>query len=826
MIPEKDIEKLSELYLHGGISDAELVLLNRVLQDDSQARTRFLELTKLECALHDHFRGNAPILLESPAAHSRADHRQGGWSRSRFAWPLAAAACALLGFLIGHWKAKPDDRGFYKSASAVSANQTAGHRAQPSHPAPGHHEGGQLMDSAVGPLAGSGDFDKVSADKSGWSRVWLDDLGVAHFKQEVGTPQVNRSVTEGDLVVAGVKYSRGIGTHAESGAVYEIPSGTLDFTAMGGISDDVLGQEWHGKKAGCLFKVIGDNVVLWESGLMRAGDKAKQVKVSLQGIHEMRLVVEDGPDGNAFDHANWMDARFTCMADAPEARAWTEDRSSFILTPTPGPAPRINGATVVGGTPGKPFLFRIPTTGTRPIEFRAKGLPEGIVLDRETGILRGTVPAEGTYKVTVHAHNQDGEDERELRIVSGDTLALTPPMGWNSWYCWSESISAEKVRNAAQALVSQGLADHGWTYVNIDDCWQGERGGPLNAIQGNARFEDIKGLCEAVHREGLKVGIYSTPWIGSYAGFVGGSSMSANGRSPELHVAPEDRSQPAQVYGRYPNFHNLNLDRVGEYWLCDEDAKQWSDWGIDFVKYDWKPNDVPTSRRLEEGLRRSGRDMILSLSNDTPFGNAVGISKMANLWRTGGDIHDDWASILRNGFDKTQWIPFAGPGHWNDPDMLQVGMAGVPNNYVRTLKPSRLTPDEQYSHVSLWSLLSAPLLISCDVESMDAFTLNLLTNDEVIAVNQDALGKSAAPVGGNKEIWLKELEDGSYALGVFNLEGGKRRIEVTWDQLGLPAGLWQVRDLWRQKELGEERSGFSTEVESHGVTLVSLRKMP
>jgi len=589
--------------------------------------------------------------------------------------------------------------------------------------------------------------------------------------------------------------------------------------------DDVVGKEWQGKKAGCFFKVLGDGKVLWESGLIKAGDKGKHLRVTLEGVHEMRLVVNAGPDGNTYDHANWMDAGFIYKVDAPTSKVWTLDYSSFILTPQSGPAPRINGAKVIGGTPGKAFLFRIPTTGKRPMEFRAEGLPKGIVLDSEKGILQGVVPDKGDYKVMLHARNKHGQASRVLKIVSGDTLSLTPPMGWNSWYCWSESVSAEKVKNVAQALVDQGLADHGWTYVNIDDCWQGERGGRFNAIQGNAKFKDMKGLCADIHSHGLKIGIYSTPWMGSYAGFIGGTSMNDSGRSDDLHVAPEKRIQPMQVYGRYPNVHKLKLDQVGAHWFCDQDAKQWAEWGIDFVKYDWKPNDIPTTARLFKGIKESGRDIVFSLSNDTPFPNAKGISELSNLWRTGGDIHDRWGAILRNGFNKAQWAPYARPGHWNDPDMLQVGMVGVPNNYVRTLKPTRLTPHEQYSHVSLWCLLSAPLLISCDVESMDAFTLNLLTNDEVIAVGQDALGKSAVPVNGNKELWLKPLEDGSFALGVFNLADEKRKMKVDWDTLGLPPGSWAMRDLWRQKDLGKNDSGFVTELEPHAVTLISLKKV-
>lgn len=656
------------------------------------------------------------------------------------------------------------------------------------------------------------------------SHVWLDDLGVSHFKQDWGKPQKNKSVIGLDLVIGGVKYQRGIGTHANSRAVYMIHDKTINFMSAVGVSDSEIGKSDKGKKSGCHFKVVGDGKILWESGFMSAGDKAKHVDVPLAGVQELRLVVDAGVDGNSHDHANWVNAKFTCQAKQPTPKVWTPDYAAHILTPKSGPAPKINGAKVVGGTPRKPFIFRIPTTGKRPIEFRAERLPQGIELDHKTGILRGTVPSKkGEYQITIYAKNEYGQTKRELRIVSGDTLALTPPMGWNSWYCWSESISAEKVKNVAQAFVDKGLADHGWTYVNIDDCWQGDRGGPLNAIQGNARFADMKGLCENVHSHGLKIGIYSTPWMGSYAGFIGGTSLNNTGRSPELYVAPEKRVQPTQVYGRCPNVIKLGLNRVGEHWFCDRDAKQWAEWGFDYVKYDWKPNDVPTTKRLLSDLQQSGRDIVYSLSNDTPFSDAKELSELANLWRTGGDIHDRWSSILKNGFKKPQWIPYTRPGHWCDPDMLQVGMFGVPNQFVRKLKPTRLTPDEQYSHVSLWSLLSAPLLISCDVETMDDFTLSLLSNSEVIDVNQDPLGNSAVPVNGSRELWLKQLEDGSYALGVFNLGNEKRKITVTWKQLGLANKLWQVRDLWRQKNLGEFPEEFSVEVNSHGVVLVSLR---
>ena len=803
------INDLIEKLLANDMSEAEKVLLNDILKNDRWARDVYLERMRLETELQEHYAGSTSIFLNAQNTESRVVFHP--WKK--YLYPVTMAACVMLGFLLAQFFLG-GDRGANRDGRSAQAQENILDQADE-------------MDDGIGPIAGSGHFknEEVPGDKD-IKQIWLDELGALHFKEGWGDTLVNASVSNGELTVAGVKYQRGIGTHAESEAIYKLADGTLSFCALVGISDSVLGKEWKGQKAGCMFRVVGDGKDLWKSGLMRAGDRAKMVRVSLKGIKELRLIVDKGPDEITFDHANWMDASFSYLGAPPEPRPWVVNYSSFVLTPQSGPSPRINGAKVVGGRPDNPFLFRIPTTGERPMTFQAEGLPKGIELDPENGILSGKVPAKGDYQISLHAKNKHGQAKRTLKLVAGDTVSLTPPMGWNSWYCWSESISAKKVENIAQALVDTGLADHGWTYVNIDDCWQGRRGGPLNAIQGNSRFPDMKGLCDTVHSHGLKIGIYSTPWISSYAGFVGGSSPNPSGVSPELHIDPKDRHQMAQVYGRWPSVNKLKLDRVGKYWFCDQDAKQWAEWGIDYVKYDWHPNDIPTTARILDGLQNSGRDIVCSLSNNTPFKNAAGISRLANLWRTGGDIHDDWNSILRNGFHKAQWAPYSRPGHWNDPDVLQIGSFGRPNKYVKVLVPTRLNPHEQYSQMSLWCLMAAPLFLGCDVENMSEFTRSLLTNDEVIAINQDPLGKSARPVNGNKELWLKPLEDGSYALGIFNLGSLKRQISVEWKQLGLPDGNWMVRDLWRQQELGLHRTSFSTGVESHGVRLIRLIQKP
>lgn len=497
---------------------------------------------------------------------------------------------------------------------------------------------------------------------------------------------------------------------------------------------------------------------------------------------------------------------------------------AFILTPPPSPKPRINGAKVFGARPGAPFLFKVPATGRKPLVYSANGLPSGLKIDRKSGIISGKVASKGTYKARLEVSNTLGRATRDFRIEIGDQICLTPPMGWNSWYCHSEAISEKAIRDTARAFVEKGLVDHGWSYVNIDDCWQGVRGGKYNAIQPNERFNDMKGMCDYIHSLGLKAGIYSTPWMGTYAGFIGGSAPNKAGDYSK-HYMPEDkRLQTHQFFGTYPGTLKKKLNRVGE-WFFDRDAKQWADWGFDYVKIDWKPNDVPTAKRVYEDLQKSNRDIVLSLSNAAPFKNVEGLAKYSNCWRTTGDIHDSWGSISGIGFRQGKWQPHTAPGQWNDPDMLQIGMRGKAGRQNKKFKPSRLTPDEQFTQVSLWTILSAPLLLSCDIEALDKFTLSLLTNDEVLEVNQDPAGNPAEQLINTKtlQVWRKRMEDGSFALGIFNTDNKKRKVTVQWKDLKID-GSHRLRDLWRQKDLGSFDKTFEAPINTHGVMLLKFTK--
>ena len=645
---------------------------------------------------------------------------------------------------------------------------------------------------------------------------WLDQLTLSLTQQDWGTPQRNKSVDGNSLSVGGQKFERGLGTHAESSLEIKLAGGARRFTALVGVDDEVINQP-----GSIEFKVVGDGKILWSSGVMRAGMPAKAADVDLAGVQQLALLVTDGGDGINFDHADWCDAKFEISGAKPVA-VGAPSEEPYILTPKPSPSPRINGVRVIGCRPGHDVIFTIAATGNRPMTFAAKNLPDGLQLDAKTGIITGKVAQRGEYKVTLKAKNKRGTATRELRIVCGDQIALTPPMGWNSWNCFASAISAEKVKAAADAMVNSGLIQHGWAYINIDDFWEqspgamgndASLGGPGRDAQGrivpNPRFPDMKALADYVHGKGLKIGIYSSPGPFTCGGCLG-------------------------------SFEHE-----------ESDAKSYAAWGIDYLKYDWcsykpeleaqrgtKPDfsgtkqfwGEPKEKKLAElvkpyavmqaALAKVDRDIVFSLcqygmGDVWEWGDKVG----GNCWRTTGDITDTWSSMAGIGFKQNGHEKFAKPGNWNDPDMLVVGKVG----WGPALHPTRLTPSEQYTHITLWSLLCSPLLIGCDMTQMDDFTLSLLTNDEVIEVNQDPLGQAAGRITqkDQTEVWAKKMEDGSYAVGLFNRGPAETEVTVNWSDLGLK-GSHKVRDLWRQQDLGKFNGSYKVSVRRHGAALVRV----
>jgi alpha-galactosidase len=371
---------------------------------------------------------------------------------------------------------------------------------------------------------------------------------------------------------------------------------------------------------------------------------------------------------------------------------------------------------------------------------------------------------------------------------SGATVAQTPPMGWNSWNYFARKVDDAGVRAAADQIVASGMKDAGYIYVNIDDTWEGERD-TSGILHSNSKFPDMKALADYIHSKGLKIGIYSSPGPKTCAGYEGS-------------------------YGHE-----------------EQDARLYASWGIDYLKYDMcsfskimqaqAPNDPAAQMRLMrdayekmgKALRSTGRPIIYSFCQ---YGtDAVwewGASADGNLWRTTDDIQPNWTSMTQIGFGQAGLEKYAGPGHWNDPDMLEVGNG-------------KLTLAEDRTHFSLWAILAAPLLAGNDLPNMTPEVRNILTNRNVIAIDQDALGQQGtrAYIEGEVEVWLRHLSGGAMAVAIFNT--GRDRysthpFRLDLAKLGLH-GLLRGKDLWTGRTV-EIRDHDALELPRHDVLLVRV----
>jgi alpha-galactosidase len=372
--------------------------------------------------------------------------------------------------------------------------------------------------------------------------------------------------------------------------------------------------------------------------------------------------------------------------------------------------------------------------------------------------------------------------------VLRESLAATPPMGWNSWNKFACNVNEELIKSVADSMVTNGMKQAGYEYVVIDDCWQIQRDENGNIVADPQRFPSgIKALADYVHSKGLKFGLYSDAGSKTCAGRPGSQG------------------------------HEF------------QDAMQYARWGADYLKYDWcntgTRNAQEAYQTMSTALLATGRPMVFSLCEwgaAKPWLWAKGIG---NLWRTTGDISDKWSSkkkwedgscceygmvdILDQQVDLSG---FAGPGHWNDPDMLEVGNGGM-------------TIPEYRAHFSFWALLAAPLIAGNDVRSMSPEIKEILTNSEVIAVNQDQLGRQGQRVKkeGDLEVWSKMLADGSRAVILFDRGANEAEVTVAWEEIGYPAHVAaKVRDLWAHKDLGSSTGTFSAKVASHSVVMVRV----
>jgi alpha-galactosidase len=627
--------------------------------------------------------------------------------------------------------------------------------------------------------------------------VWLDSLDLSHVQQDYGRAAAGHSVGGAALTLKGAVYPHGLGTHANGRILIDLHGEATRFQAVAGVDDEKKGM------GSITVTLWVDSKQAVETGVLHGGDAPQLISADLTGAKKLLIVIGNARDGIINDHADLAGAMITLSPGAtekPETLAITNDPPRLKILPE-DPRTAIHGARVVGATPGHPFLFTIPATGTAPLKYSVENLPDGLALNPESGVISGSLARAGETEVTLKATGPGGDAQRKLTIIGGDhKLAQTPQMGWNSWNVWGNSVTEDKVRDAAREFISAGLIRHGYRYVNIDQGWQGKRD-DKGFIQSNDQFPDMKKLADDVHAMGLNIGLYSSPG--------------------------------PQTCGPYE----------GSYRHEEQDAETYAGWGFDYLKYDWcsyeqvvhgdhsRPSAEKPYRIMGEALARQDRDILYSLCQYGMADSwtwAGGPEVHGNSWRTNTDIMDIWSGDT-GGWGNESGVyniiqkeigheKYNGPGHWNDPDMLQVGIVGFGNTH-----PSRLTPNEQITHISMWCLLSAPLLIGCDMTKFDPFTLAILTNDEAIEINQDPLGKTARQVvkTPTDEVWSRELFDGTRGVGLLNPTPVNQTITVKWSDIGL-SGKQPVRDLWMHEDEGSFNDSYSVMVPSHYTALLKI----
>ena len=512
--------------------------------------------------------------------------------------------------------------------------------------------------------------------------------------------------------------------------------------------------------------------------------------------------------------------RNTCKTDAgsgalpKELRYSSSDRqraaAPFALTgnwvvrePLPDGTDRLTyldlrqeGARIAGHIRASQFYYEITASSGGPEGFTLTGSMqdgktvrhtsyEGKLIGDELHLTTRRRPQEAPVELTAQrAPAGAGAMPARLPIpivhrVHKNGLAKTPPMGWNSWNKFASRVDDAGVRAAADALASNGMKDAGYVYVNIDDTWQAGRDAQGN-IQTNRKFPDMRALADYVHGKGLKIGIYSSPGPNTCAGYEGS-------------------------YG-----HEV------------QDAQTYASWGIDYLKYDWcgarniyKDEEMrAVYQKMGDALHDSGRKIVYSLcqygrDEVWTWGPLVG----GNLWRTTGDIRDSWSSMSTIGFSQNELAPYAAPGHWNDPDMLEIGNGGM-------------NVEESKTHMSLWAMLAAPLLAGNDLQHMSPQVLAILTNRDVIAIDQDAKGKQGTRVSnsGTSEVWVRQLAKGGRAIALFNRGETPTSVSLEWASVGLHHAPRHARDLWNQQEVTPTGSGYSATVPPHGVVLLRVGK--
>jgi hypothetical protein len=523
----------------------------------------------------------------------------------------------------------------------------------------------------------------------------------------------------------------------------------------------------------------------------------------------------------------------------------TDRETQIIAAAKPDARPQFNGARIVGVRPGTPLVYSLAVSGRRPVSFSANDLPDGLKLDPETGTVTGSLSRAGNYEFKAIAKNSDGEAKAEIRILCGDTLALTPPMGWNSYDAFGDSVTeAETIANAK--WLKSHLQPFGWDTVVVDFRWYDRKADGVRVQNPEGVTIDSFGRCipavdrfpsainsagfaplaDRLHAMGLKFGIHIMRGISRKA-VDQDLPIAMSKFTAAQAVRPEGDINRTCVWNRDMFGVDATTD-AGKAWYASI-AQQYADWGVDYIKCDDIANlqrgkiyDAEEIEALSAALKKSGRSIVLSLSpGATPVNDGPHVARFANLWRISPDFWDKWNSLDRNFNLFASWAPEIGPGHWPDGDMIPFGHICVRNCDVRPDRWTRFTRDEQLTLLSLWALNSSPLMLGMNLPDNDKWTTAILSNPEMVAVDQDPLGCAAKrryiPLI-NVSTWTKVLTNGSSAVGIFDRSSMPVTVDIVWRDLGFPSKP-QVRDLWLRRDLGRQEA-FKIRLNAHGCSLL------
>ena len=440
-------------------------------------------------------------------------------------------------------------------------------------------------------------------------------------------------------------------------------------------------------------------------------------------------------------------------------------------------APKINSASVFGASTGKGFMYRIPVTGKRPIDIEAIGLKDGMKI--KNGIISGKIDEDCEFDIEISAKNELGEARKSVKFkIHYDNPLLTPLMGFTSWNAFGEKVTQELMENTAETMCESGLADYGYCYVNLDSGWQEDYGGKYNAVMPNGKFPDMKKMCENIHSFGLKCGMYSTPLLHAWGSIY------------------EEKTFSGCTKGE-PNILYTNANSgIGTIRLEENNAKQWDEWGFDYLKYDWNPTDPTNADYMKQALMKLKREFAFCVTvQASPFyGNYW--KKYCNSWRSNTDSIDTRENIKERFYTVDVWDKYVVPGHFYDLDMLETGTLHTNGG------KSGITEDEAVFAYTLRAFFMSPIQLSCDLSKLTDFEYNLYCNDEIIAIHQDSLAKYPQLISENGEckVYKRQLENGDEAWAIFN--AGDTEIS---DTLDFEKNV-KIRDVWTKEDLSERNS--------------------